>query len=347
VVATVAAAAEPVKLAPNAPTSYVVVKGDTLWDIAGKFLEKPWRWPEIWHLNQDQIKDPHWIYPGDVIVLDLSGGDPRLRLGKRVGDDRLSPQVQSELIPREIPSIPVHVIEPFISKPLIVGANDMRDAPRIIGTDESRVILGNGDNIYVLGLEGNHPRWHIYRPGTPVRNPVGKPTTYAEWKARQDQQFNDPDILGYEAVYLGTAQVRTPGEVTIMEVLTAKEEILKGDLLVPAEEPTLEPYMPHEPSVKISGNIASVYGGVGSGGKDSVVALNVGAKNGIERGHVLGLFSRRTTVFKDKDGKARSMDLPEERYGVIFVFRVFDQVSYGLVMEASIPLTIGDVVKNP
>jgi hypothetical protein len=346
----VAVAAEPVKLAQNAPNSYVVVKGDTLWDIAGRFLEKPWRWPEIFEINQDHIKDPHWIYPGDIIVLDLSGASPRLRVGKQLGssgDGRLSPQVQSELIPREIPSIPVHIVEPFISRPLIVGVNDLRDAPRIIGTDESRVIVGNGDSIYVLGIDSDHPRWHIYRPGTPVKDPVKDVSTYEAWKARHDQRFDDPDILGYEAVYVGTAKIRRPGEVTIMEVLTAKEEILKGDLLVPAEEASLEPYMPHEPQADVAGNIAAVYGGVGSGGKDSVVALNIGANNGIERGHVLGLFSKRTTVFKDKDGKARSMDLPEERYGVVFVFRVFDRVSYALVMESSVPLAIGDVVRNP
>jgi hypothetical protein len=322
---SVRANADPVELAANAPDRYEVVKGDTLWGIAGKFLQEPWRWPEVWRLNTSQIKNPHRIYPGDLILLDFSNGTPRLRLGKQ-----LRPEVRIEPIPREVPSIPVHLIEPFISLPLVVEENGLADAPQVIGMEASRVVLGNGDDIFVLGIKEDHPRWHIYRPDAPVKDPVnGK-------------------VLAYEARYLGTAQVKTPGEVTILKILTTKEEIQKGDLLVPASEPNLEPYVPHEAGPDVMGHIVSVYGAVQSGAKDSVVMIDRGAKDGIERGHVLSIHSRRTTTYKDhKTGKTETRELPEERYGIIFVFRVFDHVSYALVMEAVHPLFIGDAVRNP
>ncbi|MDR3322764.1 MAG: LysM peptidoglycan-binding domain-containing protein, partial [Zoogloeaceae bacterium] len=308
----------------NAPESYVVVKGDTLWDISGRFLEKPWRWPEIWRLNKTQIKNPHRIYPGDVIVLDLSDGSPRLRLGKSFV--KLSPEVHIEPIPREVPSIPVHIIEPFISRPLVVTENELQNAPRIIdsGAQESRVVVGNGDEIYVLGAEEDVPRWHIYRPGVPLKDPISN------------------KVLGYESIYLGTAKVKQPGEVAIMEVQTVKEEILKGDLLTPAAEPSLEPYVPHDPENEVSGNVVSIYGGVGVGGKDSIIAVSLGAKDGIEQGHVLGLYTRRSTVYQGK-----TIALPEQRYGVVFVFRVFENISYALVMETTQPMRTGDAIKNP
>ena len=330
-VVSMSATAETVKLAENAPERYVVVKGDTLWGIAGTFLQEPWRWPEIWRLNKDQIKNPHRIYPGDVIVLDLSDGNPRLRLGKPIGGTvKLRPEVHNEPIPREVPSIPVHLIEPFISLPLIVDRNDLSDAPQIISLKTSRVVAGDGDEIFVLGVKEDAPRWHIYRPGTPVKDPIsGK-------------------VLAYEARYLGTAKVKTPGEVTIMNIMTVKEEILKGDLLVVAPEPELEPYMPHDADVNLMGNIISVYGGVDIGGKDSIVLINLGAQEGVERGHVLSVHSRRATTYKDhKTGRVRTRDLPEERYGILFVFRVFDHMAYALVMEATHPLAAGDAVHNP
>lgn len=331
VAAVTASAAEPLKLAADAPERHIVEKGDTLWGISGKFLQEPWRWPEIWRLNKDQIKNPHLIYPGDIVMLDYVEGQPRLRLGKPVRGktEKLSPTVHEDALAQEIPSIPAHFIEPFISQPLVVEENELIDAPRIIGTDESRVIMGNGDEIFVLGLDEDHSKWHIYRPGTPLKDP------------------QTAQVLGYEAFYLGTAQLLRRDEVSTMQVLMAKEEILKGDLLVPADLPNLRAYVPRRAEQDVSGLIMSVYGGVGSGGRNSVITLNVGDQAGVEPGHVLGLFSKRSTTFKDKDGKTRSMALPEERYGIVYVFRVFDRVAYALVMDATRPLAVGDAVKNP
>jgi hypothetical protein len=321
---SVAAAAEPetdpLKLAPNAPTTYVVVKGDTLWDIAGRFLEKPWRWPEIWGLNKKQIKNPHRIYPGNVIVLDLSGGDPRLRIAKR-----LTPEVLDEPIDKEIPSIPVHIIAPFITRPLIVGENELLNAPVVVSTPESRVMAGNGDDIFVKGITTDQIRWHVYRPGAPIKDPR-----------------DTSKVLAYEADYLGTADVTQRGEVAILNVTSAREEIQQGNLLIPAEEPDFEPYMPHTVTQDVTGYVVSIHGGVSSGGKDSVIAINLGAKDGIEKGHVLGLFTNRSAVYQGETVK-----LPEERYGIAFVFRVFDNISYALVMESQRPITLGDTAKNP
>ena len=258
-----AAEPEPIPLATNAPDRYTVVKGDTLWGIAGRFLQNPWRWPDIWQLNKDQIKNPHWIYPGDIVFLDYVDGQPRLRLGKNVtgsGTIKLSPSAHSEHIDQAIPSIPANAIEAFISRPLVVELNELQNAPRVIGTDESRVIMGNGDEIFALGITENHPKWYVYRLGAPLKNPLPPesenltdkeilapvlrymrtPTYEDEVKAAPGEAGGQPgDVLGYEVVYLGTAQLREPGNVSTLEILSAKEEILKCDLLVPAEEPTL------------------------------------------------------------------------------------------------------------
>jgi hypothetical protein len=327
-----ALASEPIRLADNAPDHYVVVNGDTLWAIAGKFLKEPWRWPEIWRLNKEQIKNPHRIYPGDIVLLDYVDGQPRLRLGKPVKSTqfvKLSPEVHSEQISREIPSIPANVIEPFISRPLVVDVDDMKDAPQIIATDDARVVVGGGDNIYVLGITEDHPKWFIYRPGVPLKDP------------------ESGEVLGYEAFFLGTAEMQKRDEVSTLSILSAKEEVLKGDLLVPAEAPNLQAYVPRKPEADISGLLVSIYGGVGSGGKDSVIAISRGRQAGVEVGDVLALYSRRNTTFLNKDGRSETRALPEERYGLVFVFRTFDRVAYGLVMEASRPLAVGDAVRNP
>lgn len=371
--AAVAIAAEPIPLASNAPERYTVVKGDTLWGIAGKFLQDPWRWPEIWRLNKEQIKNPHWIYPGDIVFLDYVDGQPRLRLGKNLtgsgGNLKLSPEAHIELIDKAIPSIPANAIEAFISRPLVVEAGELNDAPRVIGTDESRVVMGNGDEIFALGVTENHPKWYIYRLGAPLKNPqppesesltdqevlapvlryLRTPVYEDEVEAAPGEAGGKPgDVLGYEVVYLGTAQLKELDKVSTLEILSAKEEILKGDLLIPAEEPTLNSYMPHAVDHEVSGQVVSVHGGVNVGGKFSIVALNLGERVGIEPGHVLGIYTKRTTVYEDKDsGRNKTVDLPEKRNGLVFIFRVFNRISYGLVMEAVRPTVTGDSIRNP
>ncbi|MFH1605547.1 MAG: LysM peptidoglycan-binding domain-containing protein [Pseudomonadota bacterium] len=222
-------------LQDNAPDRYVVVQGDTLWSIAGKFLKDPWRWPEMWKLNQEQIKNPHWIYPGDVIVLERAAAQPVLRLGDAV---KLSPRVRSEDTSRQaIPSIPPKVIEPFLSRPLVIEPNGLDKAPRIIAAQADRVYLGAGDVAYVGGIQNAKldSLWQIYRPGKPLVDPETQKT------------------LGYEAVFLGDARVTRTGDPATVRIFAAQREIGKGDRLVAAGPLTLNSYAPHAPRFIHSG----------------------------------------------------------------------------------------------
>jgi hypothetical protein len=318
----------PLQVRANAPDHYVVQKGDTLWKIAEIYLTQPWRWPEIWRMNRGDIKNPNLIYPGELVLLDTVGGRPRLRLGKQIVD--LEPQVHVEQLSEAIPAISPELIEPFIVRPIVRDV-EKTPGPRIIAlAEEGRVLAGNGDEIYAIGLNGDEPRWQIYRPGEPLKDPA------------------TGEILGYESFHLGMADLVKKGDpVSILRVRTVTEEIKKGDYLAPAEEADIESWVPHAPAGDMDGLIVSVYGGVSTGGKNSVIVTNLGSTSGIAPGDVLALYSKRTAKYEDDDGRQQTAQLPEDRYGLIFIFRVFDRVSYGLVMEASHPLAIGDAVKNP
>jgi hypothetical protein len=343
-----------IQLKENAPDSYVVQKGDTLWSIAIKFLKDPWRWPEIWRLNQEQIRNPHDIVPGSTIVLDRSGGGPggdgqpqlrvqdgqppsRLQLGRGGGSERLSPKIYSEPLAADaIPAIPAHVIEPFLTQPLVIENGGLAGAPRIVATQESRVYLGRGGIAYVTGF-GRAPEevWQVFRQGRPLIDP------------------DDRRTLGYEAVYLGTARVTRDGDPATVQIISAKQEITTGDRLIAAGRPAPVKYAPHAPTKPIKGRVIGLYDGLESaeGGRYSIVSMNRGARDGVEHGHVLALYRRGAVVPDPESGLSRDnapkFQLPDERYGLVFVFRIFDNVSYGLVMESSRQLTPGDVVQTP
>ncbi len=325
-------------LQDNAPDRYVVVRGDTLWGIAAKFLKDPWRWPEVWKLNQDEIKNPHWIYPGDVIVLDRSGTQPELRI--TMGDTvRLSPRVRAEDTSKEaVPSIPPRVIEPFLSRPLVIEPDGLDNAPRIIAAQADRVYLGSGDVAYVSGIKDAKvdSLWQIYRPGNPLVDPESQKT------------------LGYEAVFLGDSKVTRAGDPATIQIFAAQQEIGKGDRLVAAGPLVLNNYAPHAPRTLIRGQIIATRGGLGETGPQNVVTLNKGRNDGLEPGHVLALLrlgriavdTTPSTKWFHAD-KVEATKLPDERYGLVFVFRTFDRVSYALVMSATRPVQINDVVTTP
>lgn len=323
-----ARAADPVELSDTAPDSYTVKKGDTLWDISGMFLKKPWRWPEVWRMNRNQIRNPHLIYPGQVIVLDRNG--PSLSIGRTVRD-KLSPQVHSEALDSAIPSIPPEAIEPFLTKPLVVDSERLAKSGTVIATQEGRLYTGRGDLIFAKDIPEGQKDWLVYRPVRPVLDPDTK------------------EVLGYEAAYLGSAVVETNGRPATLRVAAAQEEIGKGDRLVAAEEPKLMAYMPHAPQNEITGKVAAIYGGVAETGPGNVVTLNVGANAGLEPGDVLALARDRGAVQNknEETGDDETFQLPEQRYGLLFVFRVFDRIAYGLVMESEDSTTIGDIVHNP
>lgn len=324
---TAALAQQPIELAPDAPDYHIVVKGDTLWDIAAKFLKDPFRWPDIWRMNAEQVKNPHLIYPGQAIVLDRSGKEPQLK----IATVKLSPEVRVEAISKEIPAIPSQAIEPFISQPLVIDLEQFATAPRIVATQENRVFTGNGDTIYAGNVDPKVRLWQIYRPGKPLIDPDSKET------------------LGVEAAYLGNARVvGDPGETTTLQITSVKQEIGRGDRLVPASRPEVMSYMPHLPEKAVDGKIINLYGGVGEGGRHSIVSISRGKQDGLEMGHVLAIHRAGTTVTnRFEDDKPETHALPDERYGLMFIFRVFERVAYGLIVEASRPVLPGDRVSKP
>jgi hypothetical protein len=323
------AQANPLELAADAPERHIVVPGDTLWGISSKFLKDPFRWPELWKMNADQVRNPHRIYPGQVLILDRSGGDPTLKIGNLI---KLGPEVRVEVPPKEIPAIPASAIEPFLSQPLVINAGDFDSAPRIVATQESRVFTGTGDLIYATGNASPAvKRWHVFRPGRPLKDPENN------------------EILGIEAVYLGSA--RPAGElkdVLPLELTNVKLEIGRGDYLVPAERPEVMSYVPHAPTQDINGRVMLIYGGVGEAAVNSVVSLSRGKADGLEVGHVLAVYRTGQTVAnRFEDDKMQTHTLPDERIGLVFVFRVFDRVSYGLITQAQRPVQEGDRIRKP
>lgn len=320
------AADQPLKLADAAPNQYVVVPGDTLWDISARFLKEPWRWPEIWRMNRAQIKNPHRIYPGDVIVLERdANGKPYLRL-----ESKLRPEVRAEQLTQAIPPIPPNVIEPFISTPLIVEAGELETAPRIIATAQDRVFLGPGDNAYVEKADPAQKQWQVFRNGEALRDP-------------EDAKI----VLGYEAFHLGSATQLKVGDPATFVIDTAKREIGRGDRLVPTVRPVLIDYVPHKPERAIDGRVLSVYGGVGSGGRLSIVSLNRGNADGVEIGHILALERNRTIVQRDEYDRKLNVVIPPERFGLVFVFRTFERISYALVLQSDGTTEVNDFLRTP
>lgn len=322
------AAAQGVALADDAPDSYTVVKGDTLWGISGRFLQQPWRWPEVWRLNRDEIRNPHLIYPGQVILLDRSG--PWLSIGRRIGGDvKLSPRIYDEEAGRAIASIPVRAIEPFLTKPLVVDQAGLEGAATIVATETSRVMLGTGDTLFAKNVRDDVEVWQIFRPARPLVDPATN------------------EVIAYEAVHLGAARVTERTDPATLEIISATEEIGTGDLMMPSEQPSVFAYVPHAPDKAMDGRLVSIHRGVAETGRLNVVALNIGEREGLEPGHVLALYRNRGIAeYKDENGK-ESFQLPEKRYGLVFVFRTFERVSYALVMDSDGPVTVGDSVRKP
>jgi hypothetical protein len=335
VTAVCASAAEPLKLVDNPPDRHVVVRGDTLWGISGKFLKEPWRWPEIWNMNREEIKNPHLIYPGQVVYLDRSGKSPRLRLGKPLksgsGTVKLQPHVYSDPVQQAIPSIPPNQIEPFLSQPLVVEQGELDTVPRIVAGPEYRGMMGNGDQAFATAIpDASVVRWNVFRPGKPLIDPDTGAT------------------IGYEAFFLGNANLVQPGEPAALQITVAKEEIMRGDRLIPAPPVNIISYVPHRPDNQVAARVMTIYGGVSEGGRASIVSLNRGKNDGLEVGHVLALFRNRIASAIDQDTMRRvDTPIPEERYALVFVFRVFNGVSYALVLESSKPVTVGDYARNP
>ena len=348
------------ELAPNAPDTYTVKRGDTLWDISGLYLKRPWRWPELWGMNLKAIPNPHLIFPGQTLYLDKSDGYARLRTSPVGTSDtqtvRVSPRTRSDsLAETALPTLKPHLIEPFLVEPLVVDAEVLLRAPRIVATTEQRVLMASGDRAYVRG-----------DAATPVSTAPGEPRFYRVF--RDAVTLKDPvtgEILGYEAQYLGKAELvrgesfeetTTPkGERTAeyvpatVDLTAAKEEIRAGDRLLPAPARTFVSYTPRAPQGDVDARVVSIYGSFAAAyaGQNQVVAINKGSRDGVEPGHVLSLMTKGERI-KDKTDAARDMiKLPSEANGTAMVFRTFDRVSYVLLLEIHNGVRVGDRLVNP
>ncbi|PTT88527.1 peptidoglycan-binding protein [Pelomonas sp. HMWF004] len=345
----VAAAGVPLsELAANAPDQHIVQAGDTLWDISKLFLKSPWRWPELWGMNRDQVRNPHLIYPGQVLVLVKIDGRATLQLGQRVGGGgpggavKLSPRLRiAGLDTDPITAIPLSLIQPFLTDTAVFDTDVLATAPRIVAAQEGHVLLAKGDLAYARGDFGGATDFRVFRTARVLRDPTTK------------------EILGYEAPYVGTADLIRPGEerrdakgkaeivpATLL-IKQVKEEVGVGDRLAPAPQRELDSYMPHAPERAMSGQIASIYGDALNAGQNQIVTLNRGKRDGVERGHVFALWRAGEVVADKTLPKAEMIKLPDERHGVLFVFEVYERVSYALIISVKEPVKTGDRFTQP
>jgi hypothetical protein len=336
----VAAAGVPLsELADNAPDSYTVKSGDTLWDISRMYLKSPWRWPELWGMNLDQIRNPHLIFPGQVLSLVKVGDRATLRVGQSGpdGSGRLSPRVRTSDLNRDgIPAIPLHLIEPFLNEAVIFDDDKLNTAPRVVGAQEERVLLARGDLAYVRGDVGSTRSFRLFREPRALKDPT------------------TGEILGYEAHYLGTADfVRQGGTVSgeivpdTVSITSVRQEVRIGDKLAPVPPREFPNYTPHAPAQPIAGQIVSIYGEGLTAGQNQIVALNRGSRDGMENGLVLALWRDGARIVDRTDGKRTNIKLPDERLGNLFVFRVFNRMSYALILSTREPVGAGDRFTQP
>ena len=346
------------EIAANAPERYTIKSGDTLWAISRLYLKSPWRWPELWGMNIDQIRNPHLIYPGQVLVLERKDGYASLRLD---GDQtepptvRLQPRTRYEsLADQALPTLRSNIIEAFLAEPIIVDESELKAAPRIVAAQDNRVLITRGDRVYARGPDGSpllddqakDQNFRVFRNATPLKDP------------------GTGEILGYEAQYVGKA-VLARGEDTTnaedgkggssqavvpatIDIVGAKEEMRVGDRLVPEPPRQLQTYTPRAPADKVDGRIVSVYGNaVVNAGQNQVVTINKGSDDGMEPGIVLAILKDGARIVDKTDGNSTLMKLPDERNGLLMVFRTFDRVSYALILEITDGVRVGDRLINP
>jgi hypothetical protein len=343
-----APAAEPphegsIALAPNAPDSYVVKRGDTLWGIAKVFLRDPWYWPEIWQVNP-QVKNPHLIYPGDTLRLVFVEGQPRIVLqpGLQRGDEaRVEPRVRSQPLEAAVTTIPYESVAAFMSKPTVLSKDQIKDAPYVVATRDMHVVMADGDTLYARGftnpaLVGTH--YNVVRVGDALRDP------------------DDNRIVGYDGIYNGAGRVTRAGDPATLIMTTSARETEMGDKLFQSAVDVPLDFIPSPPKTEVNGRIMAVSDGVTVIGQYQVVVVNRGAQDGLAPGTVLAVFQAGEKIrdtqsqgFLRGDSKliAPTVQLPDERIGTFMVFKTFDHMSYGLIMEAKNMIHVTDKVENP
>ena len=343
-------------LAANAPETYVVKRGDTLWDISRMYLKQPWRWPELWGMNLKTIANPHLIYPGQTLYLERKDGFARLVTSRSGEDDviRISPRVRSEsLSGNALPAVNQRLIEAFLVEPEVLGEGESEKAPRLVGATQERALLSPGDRVYGRSadnsLEMGQERqfYRVFRNAVPMKDP------------------ETGAILGYEAQYLGKAQLMAGErqETTLdvkgrqhtdpvpasLDVTSVKEEIRIGDKLLPMPRLQVTSYIPHAPDEHLQGSVVSIYGSnsVANAARNNVIAINRGQADGVELGHVFRLMTRGARIKDKTDTDQTVIKLPNEANGLAMVFRTFDKVSYALILEAKEGVKVGDALISP
>ena len=350
------------ELAPNAPDNYTVKSGDTLWAISRMYLNSPWRWPELWGMNMDEVRNPHRIYPGQQLVLEKVGGRARLRLAQGSEQPtptvRVSPRVRVQSLPDgALPTLQTHLIEAFLAEPVILEGGALDRAPRIVAAPDNRVLITRGDRIYARGSDGTplatresgpSEEYRVYRSATALRHPITKA------------------VLGYEAQYLGKAQlVRGEGSETVLtsggdtratavpatlDIVTARSEMRVGDRLLPDPGRQLVSYSPRAPEQPVEGAmVVSMYGdAVALAGQNQVVVINKGTADGLAAGHVLAIQKTGASlVDRSQPGERTQIKLPDERNGLMMVFRPFERLSYALILETAEGVKVGDRLVSP
>jgi hypothetical protein len=321
------APAAPVRLNPRHPDRYVVKKGDTLWDISAMFLRDPWFWPEIWYANP-QVRNPHLIVPGDVLTLVYMNGQPRIVLERGVGGERLSPEVRVESLEDAIFTIPYDRIAAFLSRPSVLDRETIDRAPYILTSRRGHLVHGSQTEVYVRGADfiadDNYSVVHVGAP------------------------LHDPDtnrLLGYEGIYVGEGQITRTGDPATLYLRATGREALNGDKLLPVETDFPLRFIPRAPEQDVEGRIIHVLDGVSLVSSYQIVTLNRGTRHGLEPGHVLSVWQAGEQV-RDRFAGGR-VQLPDEYAGYLMVFRSFDELSYGLIMQASNEIRLLDRVRNP
>lgn len=330
VLLSVPAMAATVDLNPNYPKQHVVVPGDTLWDISGKFLKYPWHWPDIWYANP-QIENPHLIYPGDIISLVYRDGRPVLQL-TRGSTVKLSPEIRETSLVKAIPTIPLDAIRPFLTRPRVVAEEVLAAAPYIVASADERLISGAGDKVYARGVDEQQGKnYSVFRGG----------------KVYTDPETNE--LLGYEAIYTADALVSAMGDPATVSLRHTTREVMIGDKLLPVVDDDYDVnFIPRAPEQQIDGYIISVFDGVSQVGQYQVVVLNRGARDDLQVGHVLSVYQAGRTVEDSVTADRKDVvTLPDEYAGVAMVFKIFEKVSYAIVMKANRAIHVNDKVSSP
>ena len=323
-----------IPLNPSHPDTYVVKRGDTLWDISSMFLRDPWYWPEIWYVNP-QVENPHLIYPGDVLTLVYLDGKPQIQMSRGAsasGTERLSPRIREEQLTKAVDTIPYEVIAPFLSKGMVLSKDEIKGLPYIVALRDDHLVGASGNDAYVRGeTGGEQSTFSVIHIGDKLRDP------------------DDGDVLGYEGIYVADGRIRRTGDPATLELNNSQREALKGDRLIAQNEPLPLNFEPRAPDRPIEGRIVHVIDGVSQIGQYQVIVINRGARHGLAPGHVLSVWQVGDKVEDPVNPGVinRKVQLPDERAGTLMVFKTYDRLSYALVMQAEGPIHTLDKVRNP